>query len=67
MFDGSIFFFSRFLSHVSKQAGEYLCIAFNPLSVNPVKWLNTLKQFVENIRRTVLVYLTILWSWRLKI
>ena len=43
MFDGSIFFFSRFLSHVSKQAGEYFCIAFNPLSVNPVKWLNTLK------------------------
>ena len=67
MFDGSIFFFSRFLSHVSKQAGEYFCIAFNPLSVNPVKWLNTLKQFVENSRRTIWVYLTILWSWHLKI
>ena len=34
-------------------------INLNLLSTNPTKWLNTFKQFVG-------VYLTILWSWRLK-
>ena len=38
----------------------------NPLSVNPTKWLNTLKQFVGYSRRIVWVCLTILWGWRLK-
>ena len=39
---------------------------FNPLSVSPSKWSNTLKQFIGNSRRIVWVCLTILWVWRLK-
>ena len=38
----------------------------NPLSANPTKWSNTLKQFVGNSRRIVWVCLTILWGWRFK-
>ena len=38
----------------------------NPLSANPTKWSNTLKQFVGCWRRLVLACLTILWGWRLK-
>ena len=34
----------------------------NPLSVNPTKCSNTLKQFVGNL--TIGVCLTILWGWR---
>ena len=37
--------------------------AFNPLSTNPTKWSNTLKQFAGNSRRTIWVRLTILWGW----
>ena len=37
-------------------------VSFNPLSANPTKWPNTLKQFVGN----VWVCLTILWGWCLK-
>ena len=37
----------------------------NPLSTNPTKWSNTLKQFVGFFRRIVWVCLTILWDWRL--
>ena len=35
----------------------------NPLSANPTKWLNILKQFVGCCRRIVWVSLTILWDW----
>ena len=31
---------------------------FNPLSANPIKWSNTLKQFVRNSRRIVWMCLT---------
>ena len=37
-----------------------------PLSANPLKWSNTLKQFVGNNRRVVWVCLTIMWGWHLK-
>ena len=39
---------------------------FNSLSVNPIKWPNTLEQLVGYCRRIVWVYLTVLWGWRLK-
>ena len=42
-------------------------LLFNPLSPNPTKWSNTLKQFIGNSRRIVWVCLTILWDWRLKV
>ena len=38
----------------------------NPLSVNPIKWSNTLKQFVANSQQIVWVLLMIFWGWRLK-
>ena len=37
-----------------------------PLSINPTKWSNTLKQSSANCWQIVLVCLTILWDWRLK-
>ena len=43
---------------------SYLFI--NPLSANPTKWSNTLKQFVGCCRRIVWVCLTILWDWLLR-
>ena len=45
---------------------ELVNFQFNPLSVNPPKWSNTLKQFVGYYRRIVWVCLTFLWGWRLK-
>ena len=39
---------------------------FEPFSTNPTKWSNTLKQFVGNRRRIVLVCLTILLGWWLR-
>ena len=36
------------------------------LSANPTKWPDTLKEFVGFCQRFVLLYLTILWGWRLK-
>ena len=39
---------------------------FNPLSANPTKWSNTLKQFVGKCRQIVWVCLTILWDLHLK-
>ena len=36
--------------------------SLNPLSANPTKWSNTLKQFVGNSWRIVWVGLTILWG-----
>ena len=41
-------------------------LAFNPLSANPQKWSNTLKQFVGKSWRIAWVYLTFLRSWHLK-
>ena len=38
----------------------------NPLSANPTKWLNTLRQFIDFGRRIVWVCWTILWGWCLK-
>ena len=38
----------------------------NPLSANPTKWLNTLKQFAGNSRQIVWVCLAILLVWHLK-
>ena len=38
----------------------------NPLSANPTKWSNTLKQFVGKTWRIVWVCSTILWCWHLK-
>ena len=38
----------------------------NPLSTNPTKWLNTLKQLVDSTKNYLSVCLTILWSWCLK-
>ena len=35
-------------------------LRINPLSANPTKWSNTLKEFVGFYRRIVL------WGWRLK-
>ena len=34
--------------------GAFEQIVFNPLSVNPTKWSNTLKQFVRNFPRSCL-------------
>ena len=39
---------SRVSLHWSKNATIFMVIAINPLSVNPTKWSNTLKQFVAN-------------------
>ena len=36
---------------------------FNPLSINPTKWSNTLRQLVGFCRQIIWVYLTILWGW----
>ena len=37
-----------------------------PLRANPIKWSNTMKQFVSFCQRNVWVCLTILWGWCLK-
>ena len=37
-----------------------------PLSADPTKWSNTLKQFVVKSRQIVWICLTILWGLRLK-
>ena len=38
----------------------------NPLSVNPTKWSNALKQLADNSQQIAWVFWNILWSWRLK-
>ena len=38
----------------------------NPLSANPTKWSNRLKQFLGFCRQIIWVCLIILWGWRLK-
>ena len=48
-------FFSKSFAYVLMN--KWLSAKFNPLSDNPTKWPNTLKQFV---------CLAILWNWRLK-
>ena len=45
---------------------DQLLLEFNPLSANPTKWSNTIKQFVSNSRRIVWVCLTILCGCCLK-
>ena len=40
---------------------------FKPLSANPTKWSNTLKQFVGKSRQIIWACLTILCGWRLKV
>ena len=60
----------------SQNSFEILCIRLkvflvtkltvNPLSTNPTKWSNTLKQFVGCWGRIAWVCLTILWGWRSK-
>ena len=56
---------SKFLNKGGVYCGCFLII-INPLSANPTKWSNTLKQFVGESRWIVWVCLTILWGWRLK-
>ena len=46
---------------------QKLDLLVNPLNANPTKWSKTLKQFVDCCRRIILVCLTILWSWRLRV
>ena len=41
-------------------------VSFTPLSANPTKWSNTLKQFVGKSQLIVSVCLTIFWDWQLK-
>ena len=48
-----------FLKH-NKYWAKYNLGCFNPFSVNPTKWSNTLKKFVGKSRRIVWVCLTIL-------
>ena len=45
---------------------ESFRFSFIPLSTNPTRWSNTLKQFVGNSQQIVWVYLNILWGWHLK-
>ena len=42
-----------------------ILMLFKPLSSNPTKWSNTLKQFVSYLPMNCLC-LTILWGWRLQ-
>ena len=50
---------------VDCQASKNL-LKVNPLSANPTKWSNTLKQFVGFCRRIVWVYLTFFGGWHSK-
>ena len=44
--------------------GFNFLITVNPLDTNPIKWSNTLKQFLHFFWRIVWLCLTILWGWR---
>ena len=57
---------SIFYKYKGMFMSEMRWATFNPLSSNPTKWSNTLKQFVGQSRRIVSVCLTILWSCRVK-
>ena len=57
----NILLFRNFLEVVLQHKAQ-----FNPLSTNPAKWSNTLKQFVGFGRRIVWVCLANSWGWRLK-
>ena len=46
-----------------KTSHESSVFIVNPLSANPTKWSNTLKQFVSNSRKIVKVYLIIFGGW----
>ena len=50
----------------NSNSNNNICTWLNPLSANPTKWSNILKQFVGCCRRIVWVCLTILQSWHLK-
>ena len=52
---------------ISKATFPKLSSAIIPLSANPTKWSNTLKQIVGKSRRIVCVCLTVLWGWCLKV
>ena len=50
--------------HLSWIVLNFVQNIINPLSTNPTKWSNALKQIVGCCRQIVWVYLIILWSWR---
>ena len=52
---------------ISNSNNNIIYTWLNPLSTNPAKWSNTLKQFVGCCLRIVWVCLTILQSWRSKV
>ena len=45
---------------------RYPYLMFNPLSANPTKWSNTLKQFVGKLLTNCLSVLNLLWGWSFK-
>ena len=59
-----VFLLWKYVSTSPQTNGEY--ILFNPLTANPTKWSNTLKQFLGNRGRIIWVCLTISRGWRLK-
>ena len=62
----SPFSFSGVFRPQSNVHNKLLSQNLNPLSANPTKWSNTLKQFIGNGGQIVGVCLTILWGWRIK-
>ena len=68
VFDCYLLFIASVL--IDEEIYEYLLttcrIVINPLSANPAKRSNTLKQLVGKSQQIVWVCLTILWGWRLK-
>ena len=65
--------FLKFLNDSLKKQRAEICLHsifealhFNPLSDNPTKWSNTLKQFAFNSLQIVWVCLAILQGWGLK-
>ena len=55
------FNYTRSLQYVFSVHFTMYNLSANPLSTNPIKWSNTLKQLVGNSQRIVGVCLTILW------
>ena len=52
--------------YVEMKLSYLYAVILNPLSVNPTKWLNTLKQSFGTDDEFFWVRLTFLWDWRLK-
>ena len=46
--------------------GNFLKDFINPLSANPTKWPNTLKQFIGKLPTNCLSVFGLLWNWYLK-